>query len=82
MRRQAKKRVPMNNINDPGGGLGNTKNGLSVALGSGQSLSRPRANSSDIALERDLPNYPTTKTSEGKILRPQYKDVLRGESLS
>lgn len=31
----------------------------------------------DIAEERSLPDYPTAKKSEGKILRPQYKDILR-----
>ena len=31
----------------------------------------------DIAEERGLPTYPTAKKSEGKILRPQYKDILR-----
>lgn len=31
----------------------------------------------DIAEERGIPNYPTTKKSEGKILRPQYKEILR-----
>jgi hypothetical protein len=36
-----------------------------------------RLNSGDIAEERGIPNYPTTKKSEGKILRPQYKDILR-----
>ena len=36
-------------------------------------------NSGDIAEERGLPNYPTAKQSQGKILRPQYKDILRGE---
>lgn len=35
------------------------------------------ANNGDIAEERGLPNYPTAKKSEGKILRPQYKDILR-----
>ncbi|CRG84646.1 GTPase-activating protein gyp1 [Talaromyces islandicus] len=39
--------------------------------------SRPRANSSDIAEERNVSLYPSTKKSEGKILRPQYKDVLK-----
>ncbi|KAL2866368.1 GTPase-activating protein GYP1 [Aspergillus lucknowensis] len=39
---------------------------------------RQRANSSDIAEERDIPLYPTTaRKSEGKILRPQYKEILR-----
>jgi len=36
-----------------------------------------RLNSGDIAEERGIPNYPTTKKLEGKILRPQYKDILR-----
>jgi hypothetical protein len=35
-------------------------------------------NSSDIAEERGAPSYPVAKKSEGKILRPQYKDILRG----
>lgn len=34
--------------------------------------------SGDISEERDLPNYPTSKQAQGKILRPQYKDILRG----
>lgn len=41
---------------------------------------RLRANSSDIAEERSLLVYPTTKPSGGKILRPQYKDILRGST--
>jgi TBC1 domain family member 2 len=31
----------------------------------------------DIAEERGIPNYPTAKKGEGKILRPQYKEILR-----
>ncbi|MCJ1249276.1 GTPase-activating protein [Trapelia coarctata] len=38
---------------------------------------RPRANSSDIAEERGVPSYALPKKSEGKILRPQYKEILR-----
>ncbi|KAL4746789.1 hypothetical protein BDW72DRAFT_184199 [Aspergillus terricola var. indicus] len=38
---------------------------------------RQRANSSDIAEERDIPLYPTARKSDGKILRPQYKDILK-----
>lgn len=33
--------------------------------------------SGDIAEERGIPNYPTTKKLEGKILRPQYQEILR-----
>ena len=39
---------------------------------------RARANSSDIAEERGTPSYPVPRKSEGKILRPQYKEILRG----
>ena len=66
-RREAK-RIPNDKSFDPGGGLkiASPTNG------------RRRANSSDIAEERGPPIYPTAKNSEGKILRPQYKEILRG----
>jgi TBC1 domain family member 2 len=35
------------------------------------------SNSADIAVERPSPSYPMPKKSEGKILRPQYKEILR-----
>lgn len=35
------------------------------------------ANTGDIAEERELPNYPSAKKSEGKILRPQYREILQ-----
>lgn len=31
----------------------------------------------DVAEERTIPTYPSPKKAEGKILRPQYKDILR-----
>ena len=34
-------------------------------------------NSGDIGDERGVPSYPTAKKTEGKILRPQYKEILR-----
>jgi TBC1 domain family member 2 len=37
-----------------------------------------RRYSNDIAVERPAPAYPMPKKSEGKILRPQYKDILKG----
>lgn len=33
---------------------------------------------SDIAELRGGPTYPSTNRGEGKILRPQYKEILRG----
>ncbi|MCJ1399394.1 GTPase-activating protein [Xylographa trunciseda] len=52
---------------------------LSETYLSGSTLipTRPRANSTDIAEERGAPSYPIPRKSEGKILRPQYKDILR-----
>ena len=41
---------------------------------------RRRANSTDIGDERGAPAYPSAQKKEGKILRPQYKEILRGES--
>jgi len=74
--RRKAKRIPNDKSHDPGGG------GVNGSLGS--SLLQPavsgrgRSNSSDIAEERGPPSYPTAKKSEGKILRPQYKEILRG----
>ena len=72
-RREAKKRIPINKTNDPGGGGFGYPSGFSS-----MQPNRPRANSSDIAEERGPPSYPIAKKAEGKILRPQYKDILRG----
>lgn len=80
MRREAKKRIPNKKTNDPGGGFGTGNNEMSSTLTPEQLPGRARANSSDIAEERGAPIYPTAKQSEGKILRPQYKDILRGSS--
>lgn len=41
---------------------------------------RRYSDSADIAIERPSPSYPMPKKSEGKILRPQYKEILRGVS--
>ncbi|KAL1982545.1 hypothetical protein VTN96DRAFT_1202 [Rasamsonia emersonii] len=58
---------------DSGGCIDRNMPSLAPDLGSG----RQRANSSDIAEERGVPLYPSAKKSEGKILRPQYKEILR-----
>ena len=82
MRREAKKRIPNKKTNDPGGGFGKGDIGNNSTLTPERLPGRGRANSSDIAEERGAPIYPTAKQSEGKILRPQYKDILRGSSSS
>lgn len=75
--RRKKKKGPDNlrpkNI-DPGG---RNAGGSSASLGLSLPSNRQRANSSDIAEERGPPMYPIAKKSEGKILRPQYKDILK-----
>ncbi|OJJ43307.1 hypothetical protein ASPZODRAFT_154755 [Penicilliopsis zonata CBS 506.65] len=58
---------------DPGGNNEQDTSSLGLALGAG----RHRADSSDIAEERGAPMYPLARTGEGKILRPQYKDILQ-----
>ena len=37
-----------------------------------------RLDGGDITEERSLPSYPATRPFQGKILRPQYKEILRG----
>jgi hypothetical protein len=55
---------------------------MSLGPSYGESLGSQRrySGSADIAVERPAPSYPMPKKSEGKILRPQYKDILRGWS--
>lgn len=52
------------------------------SLDSSLGLSNRRySDSADIAIERPALVYPMPKKSEGKILRPQYKDILKGQLL-
>lgn len=55
---------------------------MTLLPGYGSSFADQRrySNSADIAVERPTPSYPMPKKSEGKILRPQYKEILRGSS--
>lgn len=75
--RRKRKRIPDNKSNDRVGG-----SDIAVSIGldlkSFETTGRGRANSTDIAEERGPPSYPAAKKSEGKILRPQYKDILQG----
>lgn len=76
MRRKAERRL-RSKIHDPGGS-GDQSVVDSSLLKPGRLPSQGIANSLDIAEERGPPLYPTAKKSEGKILRPQYKEILRG----
>ncbi|KAL8748637.1 MAG: hypothetical protein Q9184_007168, partial [Pyrenodesmia sp. 2 TL-2023] len=70
------RRIPAKYQNDPGGDRPQSSSSIGH-LGVPPGRNRPRANSSDIAMERGPPSYPSAKKSEGKILRPQYKEILR-----
>lgn len=74
MKRKTKKGNKQSNT-DPGGNLSPFGHGLQGEFGGFGS--RRMSNSADIAIERPTPSYPVAKKSEGKILRPQYKEVLR-----
>jgi hypothetical protein len=67
--------------NYPAGAI-NTHPDGPPTLTSNPGTRRLRANSSDIAEERGSLIYPTAKQTEGKILRPQYKEILTGNLIS
>ncbi|KAL6879501.1 rab-GTPase-TBC domain-containing protein [Trichoderma longibrachiatum] len=73
MKRRSKRIATQNNRSDP------WQEALSpVGDGSfGRVQARRYSNSADIAAERPASTYPMPKKSEGKILRPQYKDILK-----
>lgn len=66
MRRKGRRKEPTKG-KDPGG---TRKNSVG-------STAWRAIDSGDIAEERGIPNYPTAKKTEGKILRPQYQEILR-----
>ncbi|KAJ5942576.1 hypothetical protein N7516_002744 [Penicillium verrucosum] len=73
MRRKRSAPLKAQNIDFSGGAAGNAS-----TLGYGlAAANRLRANSADIAEERGAPLYPTARKGDGKILRPQYKDILQ-----
>jgi hypothetical protein len=72
MRRKGKRIQPRGGT-DPGGTKSKLPNG-GLPLGANHGLWG--VDTGDIAEERSIPNYPTAKKSEGKILRPQYKEIL------
>ena len=62
-----------------GDGRRDHSNGASPSIPATGAI-RLRANSSDIAEERGSLVYPTSRSSERKILRPQYKEILAGNT--
>ena len=72
MRRQGK-RLSNKKGKDPGGTYPELRNGNNAA----STLATWALDNGDVADSRTIPTYPTAKKSEGKILRPQYKEILR-----
>ncbi|KAL2139645.1 hypothetical protein VTI28DRAFT_4893 [Corynascus sepedonium] len=70
MKRRTKKRAELSRAQTENG-LGNDADIV------GQQPRRRNSDSADIAIERPASIYPMPKKSEGKILRPQYKEILR-----
>lgn len=72
--RRKSKRIQSGQAIDPGGTNLRSSNGYSSTAGTPGSVLHA---SGDIAEERGIPTYPIAKKTEGKTLRPQYKDILR-----
>lgn len=70
MRRKGK-RLPNQKSKDLGTSM--SGNGSNTA----SALATWAMDNGDVAEERAIPTYPSAKKSEGKILRPQYKEILR-----
>jgi hypothetical protein len=75
MRRKEKRKLSRK-AGDPGGTSRNP-NGYPMLKASTTQGPAWSASTGDIAEERGIPNYPTAKKVDGKILRPQYKEILR-----
>ncbi|KAK0272274.1 GTPase-activating protein [Friedmanniomyces endolithicus] len=72
MRRKSK-RLQSKPGKDQGGIVSDHRKGTSSASASALWA----LDNGDVAEERALPTYPSAKKIEGKILRPQYKDILQ-----
>ncbi|KAJ9667814.1 GTPase-activating protein [Coniosporium apollinis] len=78
MRRKSK-RKSLPKGKDPGGTFGAYSNGRSIPTSlSTTPVPTTTLQTGDIADDRPIPSYPSTHgKTEGKILRPQYKEILR-----
>lgn len=72
MRRKGK-RLSNQKGNDPGGSQSDFRNGNKAA----STLASWALDNGDVADTRAIPTYPSAKKAEGKILRPQFKDILK-----
>jgi hypothetical protein len=75
MRRKGKR--ISNTKGNNSGGFGSRTSNLRNGNNAASTLASWALDNGDVAEERTLPTYPSAKKVEGKILRPQYKDILR-----
>jgi len=73
MRRKGKRQAAKKMATDPGGYNSSFRSGPTATT----TLAAWAVNNGDISEERSVPSYPSAKKTEGKILRPQYKEILR-----
>jgi len=72
MSRKAK-RLPNSRSRTSGGSSSEIRNGTTAV----PTLAAWALDNGDVADTRAIPTYPSANKTEGKILRPQYKDILR-----
>jgi len=75
MKRKSRRMAAQNKTTTPSIGSANVLSAYPSSFGGARS--RSYSDSADIAIERPEATYPMPKKSEGKILRPQYKEILR-----
>ena len=76
MRRKGK-RISNKKGKDPGGGGRPGAGPRQGSSNTSSTLASWSLDNGDIGDTRAIPTYPSAKRQEGKILRPQYKDILR-----
>jgi TBC1 domain family member 2 len=75
IRKKKSTKARINRTKDPGAGTSATNGSSTINIASRTDFMR--SDSYDIAEERNPLAYPSTKKGDGKILRPQYKEILK-----
>ena len=75
IRKKKSTKARLGRIKDPGAGTSATNGSSTMNMASRTDFMR--SDSYDIAEERNPLAYPSTKKGDGKILRPQYKEILK-----
>jgi TBC1 domain family member 2 len=75
IRKKKSTKARISRTKDPGAGTSATNGSSTINVASRNDFMR--SDSYDIAEERNPLAYPSTKKGDGKILRPQYKEILK-----